>query len=69
MHFNMLSAMYDYFIKNPEALPELYKKLLTNYPLETVVCDYLSGMTDRYAIGVFESLFIPSTFSLGGIQS
>ena len=35
---------------------------------ERVVCDYLSGMTDRYAISVFESLFIPETFSIGGIS-
>ena len=30
------------------------------------VCDYISSMTDRYAIGVFEDLFVPKNFSMNG---
>ena len=59
----MLSAMYEYFIKELNALPEFYKKLLNDYPLETVICDYLSGMTDRYAISAFRQIFIPESFN------
>ena len=29
---------------------------------EEVVCDYISGMTDRYATTMFKSLFIPENF-------
>ncbi|MBQ7924439.1 MAG: deoxyguanosinetriphosphate triphosphohydrolase [Clostridia bacterium] len=63
----MLTQMFDYFIKHVEKLPQSYLRLLEKDGKERVVCDYLSGMTDRYAISVFEQLFIPSTFSLGGI--
>ena len=63
----MLTAMYGYFLRYPERLPEQYLALAENAPKEQIVCDYLSGMTDRYAIGVFEGLFIPETFSLGGV--
>ena len=63
----MLSSMYSYFMKRVEELPRDYLILLDNATKEQVVCDYLSGMTDRYAIGVFESLFIPETFTLGGV--
>ncbi len=63
----MLTQMFAYFMKNAEKLPKPYLRLLEKYEKERVVCDYVSGMTDRYAIGVFESLFIPSTFSLGGV--
>lgn len=63
----MLTAMYEYFMKHAERLPEQYLKLGENAPMEQIVCDYLSGMTDRYAIGIFESLFIPETFTLGGV--
>lgn len=59
---NMLTAMYEYFIKAPETLPEFYKKLLNEYSLETVICDYLSGMTDRYAISAFRQIFVPESF-------
>ena len=63
----MLTQMFAYFMKNVDKLPKPYLKLLDNYDRERVVCDYLSGMTDRYAVSVFEDLFIPSNFSMGGI--
>ena len=28
-------------------------------PFERVVCDYISGMTDQYAIHIFEELYVP----------
>ncbi len=65
----MLTQMFDYFTKNVDKLPTRYLRLLDRDGKERVVCDYLSGMTDRYAIGVFEGLFIPSTFSIGGLDS
>lgn len=55
----MLSAMYSHFISNPEDLPETYLNLLEKYPREQVVCDYLSSMTDRYAVYMFNSIFVP----------
>ena len=63
----MLTQMFRYFMENVEKLPAPYLKLLERFDKEQVVCDYLSGMTDRYAITVFESIFIPATFSLGGV--
>ncbi len=58
----MLTTMYEFFCKNVDALPDMYKILLDEYSLETVVCDYISSMTDRYAVYVFESLFVPKNF-------
>lgn len=63
----MLTEMYNYFMKNPDKVPEDYRKLGEQSGKEQMICDYLSGMTDRYAIGVFESIFIPETFTIGGI--
>lgn len=63
----MLTKLYEYFMKHTDKLPQAYHRLLDRDGKERVVCDYLSGMTDRYAINVFEDLFIPSSFSLGGI--
>ena len=65
----MLSQMFAYFMAHVDKLPKPYYALLEKYDRERVVCDYISGMTDRYAIGVFESLFIPTTFSIGGAIS
>ncbi|MBE7086244.1 MAG: deoxyguanosinetriphosphate triphosphohydrolase [Clostridiales bacterium] len=63
----MLTQMFAYFMVHADKLPAPYAKLLENYEKEVVVCDYLSGMTDRYAISVFEELFIPTNFSIGGV--
>ena len=62
----MLTQMFEYFMRHTDKLPTPYLKLLESWDKERVVCDYLSGMTDRYAITVFENIFIPSTFSIGG---
>ncbi len=59
---NMITAIYEYFLKNIDKLPTPYKKLLDSYSKEQVVCDYISGMTDRYAVSVFKSVFIPLNF-------
>lgn len=63
----MLTQMFEYFMKHVDKLPPSYFRLLDEWDKEVVVCDYLSGMTDRYAISVFKSLFIPETFSIGGL--
>ena len=63
----MLTQMFEYFMAHVDKLPQPYLQLLERDDKERVVCDYLSGMTDRYAIGVFEGLFIPATFSIGGV--
>ena len=63
----LLTQLFEYFMKNANELPAPYDKLLDEYPKDRVVCDYISGMTDKYAIGAFERLFVPSTFSLAEV--
>lgn len=65
----MLTQMFEYFMANVDKLPKQYLQRLEKDGKERVVCDYLSGMTDRYAVSVFESIFIPATFSIGGALS
>ena len=60
----MLTAMYEYFCGNPDKLPKSFIALLENYPKEQVVCDYLSSMTDRYAVYMFEKIFVPKGWTL-----
>ena len=62
----MLTQMFEYFMAHVDELPKNYLINLERDGKERAVCDYISGMTDRYAITVFENLFIPATFSIGG---
>lgn len=58
---SLLEALYHHFMKNFDALPEEYIHLVTERgeKVESVVCDYIAGMTDQYAIHVYEDLYIP----------
>lgn len=58
----ILEELFHYFMKNPNLLPMEYHKQITLYGEEQAVCDYIAGMTDRYAMRVFHELFIPSTW-------
>lgn len=58
----MLSFLYEYFYNNPGKLTEEYRANLDKYPRGRVVCDYISSMTDRYAVKMFNELFIPKVW-------
>ena len=55
----LLASLFEYFVKHPEKMPKLYVKNLENDSVERCVCDYISGMTDRYAIDLYNELYIP----------
>ena len=55
---SMLETLYKYFVAHPEELPAMYKKIDAD-STERRVADYISGMTDRYAVNTFTRLFIP----------
>lgn len=60
----MLSVLYDYFTHNTEALPGEYKLIALSDGISRAVCDYVSGMTDRYALSVFKSIFEPEAWKI-----
>ena len=58
----MLARLYHYYVKNPDKLTGFYKKELDKESPERCVCDFISGMTDRYAIETYRRLFIPEVW-------
>ena len=60
----MLTALYEYFGKNKDEMPEFYVGLLDKYDLNTVLCDYISSMSDGYATKTFTDKFIPNKWKL-----
>lgn len=60
----MLSVLFGFLTEHPGELPEFYRQLAEKWPLRQVVCDYISSMSDRYAIHVFQKYFIPSSWNL-----
>ena len=59
---DMLMYLFEYFVKHPDKMPDLYKKRLYIDSAERCACDFISGMTDRYAIEVYTDLCIPKVW-------
>ncbi|MDF2944943.1 MAG: Deoxyguanosinetriphosphate triphosphohydrolase-like protein [Herbinix sp.] len=62
----LLETLFEYYEKHLERLPEEYllRMKQMNEPSYRVVCDYIAGMTDRYAVSKFKELMIPSAWSV-----
>ena len=45
-----LGDIMDKYISNPDRMPEYYRGFIAQWGLERAVCDYVSGMTDRFAM-------------------
>jgi len=58
---NMLVKLYEYYLKNIDQLPEELLNLMENRGQEKdrVVCDYIAGMSDQFAVSKFKEVFIP----------
>lgn len=54
-----LQALHREFTANPQLLPDEYQEWVRAAGLERGVCDYVAGMTDRYAQHEFTKLFQP----------
>ena len=55
----VLAALFEYYISKPEELPEEYRMIAEIDGTEIAVCDYIAGMTDRYAVMTFQRLYQP----------
>ncbi len=60
--YSMLDGLYSYYYKFPEKLPALYRELADKYGRETAVCDYIAGMSDRYAVDRFIEIYVPASW-------
>ena len=60
----ILRALFRYFSDHPAEMPEEYLMIVYRDGLERGVADFLSGMTDRYAVRRFSELFVPSSFPI-----
>ena len=59
----VVRALFTYYFDNPEAMPDEYHPTEPE-DLPQRVTDYIAGMTDRYAIGRYEDLFVPSSWRM-----
>lgn len=62
----LLEALFSHYMEHPEEMSEEFLDMLKKdqEEKEIVVCDYISGMTDQYAIYKFNEYFIPKAWSI-----
>jgi deoxyguanosinetriphosphate triphosphohydrolase, putative len=56
----IVHKLYEYFMAHPDGLPLEFLEREDRWGLELTVIDYIAGLTDMFAINLFEKLFIPA---------
>lgn len=63
----MLTQLFEYYMQNIDQIPEKYLRMLDQGEAkDRVVCDYISGMTDQYAVTKFNEYFMPLAWQVDG---
>ncbi len=60
----ILCRLYEYYVKNPQMLPDSFGIQLDFEGISRVVCDYIAGMTDKYAIFKYSEIFVPTGWQI-----
>ena len=61
----LMETLYHHYMKHVDSMPEEFLKLLSEgEPRERVVCDYVGAMTDRFAIAVYNDIFVPKSWQI-----
>ena len=61
----VIHNLFAFFLKHPEQLPLEFQEREAQWGRETTVVDYIAGLTDQYAIHLFERWFIPVRWGHG----
>ena len=61
---NILGSIWEYYVNRIAELPAVYQSIADDEGPQRAVCDYVSGMTDSYALEVYSELFIPAAWTI-----
>lgn len=59
----LLIRLFEHYVTHPNEMPELYNRRSDTEPIDRRVCDFISGMTDRYAIELYSKLYVPRVWT------
>ena len=54
-----ITRLFETYLQYPNLLPPKYRSRVERFGLERTVCDYIAGMTDRFALDEYKRLFEP----------
>ncbi len=61
---DILLKIWNYYVNHPKSMPAEYRAIAETDGLERAVTDYVSGMTDKYVIDVYNDLFVPRSWQV-----
>ena len=61
---DMLRRLFEYYQRDPDMLTQEYQDIREREGVERAVCDYIAGMTDKYAVDKFTQAFIPVSWGV-----
>ena len=61
---SVIRHLFSYYSDHPGEMPEEFLLIVYREGTARGVCDFLSCMTDRYAIRTYQKLFVPAGFAL-----
>ena len=60
----IITALFEYYVKNPDKLPAEYALIRERDGVDTAVCDYIAGMTDNFALEMYHELYVPRSWAI-----
>ncbi|MBQ8016183.1 MAG: deoxyguanosinetriphosphate triphosphohydrolase [Clostridia bacterium] len=60
---DMIQRLFAHYSEKPEELPAQFRAIAEKEGAQIAACDFIAGMTDRYAVRVFNELYIPKAWS------
>ena len=60
----LIEFLFEYFMSGVGKMPIFYEKIANEEGREIAVCDYVAGMSDRYAIKLFNELIVPKSWQV-----
>lgn len=61
--YGIVCGIYKYILAHPNHLPEEYSVIVEKEGFERAIVDYIAGMTDRFAIDIYEDFYVPKSWA------
>ncbi|MCC8150576.1 MAG: deoxyguanosinetriphosphate triphosphohydrolase [Lachnospiraceae bacterium] len=62
---DLLERLFEYYMEHPEEISKTnYRMLEQGEPKDRIICDYIAGMSDQFAVAKYQDLFIPKQWQV-----
>lgn len=60
----IIGGIFEHYRTYPEKMPEEFQRIIDRDGVRRAVSDYISGMTDKYAVYMYEKIFVPEAWQV-----